>query len=282
MKHRDHSHDTVAEARACEARATAATTGEITREAVNGRLLRQHENSAIMANLTGRTYRPQSPQAMRRDDAKYAAKNRTSAPQRAEAAPAAPRSTPAFVAAPAHPNRVKFAAKLIEEKDTTALDVREGEIMMDVMDGKQVSAAEIATLIAKLLKCSRKGTPEAAAAPQGGAYAAQVRALKAQVPDGRYAANIAGSKVRFFLIKEVKGYVKISEYASDTLYPRTWGEYVGILAQVIGDGIEAAGRRFGDEMDMCRKCGRDLTDEDNPYKGYGYGPDCGPRAMGAL
>ena len=276
MKHRDHTHETAAEARACEARATAGATAEITREAINGRLLRQHENSAIMANLTGRTYRPQSPQQARRDDAKYARKNRVSAPQRREAAPAVSPSTPAFVARPAHPNRVKFAEKLIEEKDTTALDVREGEIMMDVMDGKPVSADEIATLINKLLGCSRKaaaGTPKAA-------YADQVRALKAQVPDGRYAANIAGSKVRFFLIKEAKGYVKISEYASDVLYPRTWGEYAPILAQIIEDGVEAAGRRFGDEMDMCRKCGRDLTDTDNPYKVYGYGPDCGPRAMG--
>lgn len=281
MKHRDHTHNTVAEARACEAKGTAAATAEITREAINGRLARQHENSAIMANLTGRAYRPQTPQAMRRDDAKYAAKNRPSAPVRRAAAPAVVQATPAFVAAPAHPKRVTFALKLISEKDTTALDMQEGETMMDVMDGKAVSAAEIGKLIDKLLKCSRKIDNTDAPQPAG-AYADQVKALKAQVPNGRYAANIAGSKVRFFLIKETKGYIKISEYASDTLYPRTWGEYVGILEQVIADGIEAAGRRFGDEMDMCRKCGRDLTDEDNPYKVFGYGPDCGPRAMGAL
>lgn len=290
MKHRDHTHETVAEARACEASLNApAAPAADPRIEINARLLRQHTNSAIMANLTGMEYRPQTPQAAKRADAKFERMNRTAGKATQginRAVAASTRDAAAFATRPAHPNRVTFAAKLIGERDTEYLSLEAGDVMMNVMDDKAVSADEIALLIDQLLKAPRQGAAQAPAQaaerPAAGTYAEQVKAAKAQVPDGRYAANVEGGKVRFFLIKEAKGFVKISEYASDDLYPRQWGEYAKILGAVIEAGVEEAGRRFGDEMGQCRKCGRALTDEENPYKVYGFGPDCGPRAMGPI
>lgn len=148
-----------------------------------------------------------------------------------------------------------------------------GEIIQDIDEGN-IAFEEARAAISELKEFPRK--------PRGdGKLVAEVKALKAEVPDGRYAVRINGSKLRFFLVKTGKtGRIVVKEYASDTLYDRTFKEYKGILEAIVEAGPEQARLTFAREMGRCWRCGIGLTDENNPYKLYGLGPDCGPKVMG--
>jgi hypothetical protein len=111
---------------------------------------------------------------------------------------------------------------------------------------------------------------------------AEVNKLLEHVPDGRYAVNRDG-KVHFFVIKLAHPkatFRVVREKASDELHKMYPNQQAGALREIIQFGLENAGMLYADTLGECRRCGRDLTDTDNSYKAYGYGPDCGPKVMG--
>lgn len=290
MKHRDHTHTTAAEARTCEAQlrgTTPITAPQATRTETASRLMRAHSSSAILANLSGLEYRPITPQAAQRQDAKYARMNRTpgKATQQINRAVAASTrdgmaAAAAFVARPAHPKRLDFAAKLIEERDTNLISLAASEVMMNVMDRKAISAGEIGLLIDDLLAAPKKDRPGTRPAqPQAQAQGKRsdgIRELAAPLPDqGYYALHTAGTEdeIHFYRItRNERGYLKVQEQASDELYPVRWQAVRGIVQAILDAGIASAQALYADKLDKCYRCGRTLTDATS--RALGIGPDC--------
>jgi hypothetical protein len=97
------------------------------------------------------------------------------------------------------------------------------------------------------------------------------------VPDGRYAVEEDGT-LRFFHLRNGKagtrweGFVFIDIQASDDLHTiRDRARKARIVALIAAD-LEAASRRYGQELGVCGRCGRTLTDEES--RAYGIGPVC--------
>jgi hypothetical protein len=140
--------------------------------------------------------------------------------------------------------------------------------------------SEASAAIDQLKTCPRKSqSPEAKPSVRR-----ELAALLEQVPNERYAVTIE-DKVHFYVVKDARlqsGKVirVVREKASDHLYRMTEANQVAALKAVLADGLERAGMLYATTLDECRRCGRDLTDTDNRYKVYGYGPDCGPKVMG--
>lgn len=111
----------------------------------------------------------------------------------------------------------------------------------------------------------------------------KVQELKTQVPDGRYAVDLPdGDKVKFFAVRTRKGsqFFTITHHVSDDRFPVAYSNYEKVLQAIVDATPAAAGKRYAEEYGVCFKCGRSLTDTDNPYKPHGLGPDCGPKVMG--
>lgn len=98
------------------------------------------------------------------------------------------------------------------------------------------------------------------------------------VPNGRYAIKLeTQDKLHFYRVKAgyKAGVFFVDEQASDEFFPVHNAKHrAEILAEIAKDP-EAAGLKYAEEIGQCRRCGRVLTDENNPYKDQGYGPDCG-------
>lgn len=99
----------------------------------------------------------------------------------------------------------------------------------------------------------------------------------ATVPDGRYAVEEDGT-LKFFHLRNGKantkwaGFVFIDIQASDDLHQvRDRARKARIVALIAAD-LEAASRRYGQELGVCGRCGRTLTDEES--RAYGIGPIC--------
>jgi hypothetical protein len=117
-------------------------------------------------------------------------------------------------------------------------------------------------------------------APQGRQRSniGRIKELKEQVPDGRYAVDLPdGEKVKFFKIRSRNGYIDIKHCVSDARYPWPFNRYEEVLQAIIDATPAAAGLRFAEEYGQCYRCGRALTDVNNPYKAVGLGPDCGSK-----
>jgi hypothetical protein len=98
-----------------------------------------------------------------------------------------------------------------------------------------------------------------------------------EVPDGRYAVEEDGT-LKFFHIRNGKantrwaGFVFVDIQASDDLYPlKDRARKARVLAAIAAD-LETASRRYGQELGVCGRCGRTLTDEES--RAYGIGPVC--------
>lgn len=239
MKHYDHHHTTVAEARACEAQRGTTKTAEKPLYAT--RLERAHTKATPVAK-------------------------------------AAAKPAPAFVAKPAHPNRVKFANDLINKRDTNLISFAANEVMMNVLGGKPVSADEIGLLIDDLLAAPRKDVKSASNpnnAPQAQAQAANgptLRDLCATLADEGYYALRAEGVVHFYRVsRSKKGYVKVQEQASDTLHPVDYRRSLAV-AKAITENTEAAQQLYAQELGQCYACARTLTDETS--RELGIGPVC--------
>lgn len=109
------------------------------------------------------------------------------------------------------------------------------------------------------------------------------------IPSGNYALQRDGEKTHFYRVSRSKSdgngrvWIRVKERASDDLFPvRPWRRAVEILDAIRAMGPDASGIMFSTRLGRCRVCFKSLTDEDNGYKIYGYGPDCGPEHMGDL
>lgn len=275
MRHFDHTHETAAEARACDAR----------RSEASARLLRQHTGSAIMANLTGREYRPITPQAAQRQDAKFARMNRTAPRAQAVASRTATRgTTPAYVSAPATDKQLGFARKLLDEKNATLISMAANDVMMDLIAGNLISKQEASLLIDDLLAAPRKARDEDAAERADAVAQPQrhtgpsLRDLAATLPDkGYYALRTPGSEdeIHYYRItRSERGYVKVQEKAGPDLYPVDYRRSLAIVEAIAQNPatIEAAQFLFADTLECCYRCGRDLTDATS--RALRIGPDC--------
>lgn len=97
------------------------------------------------------------------------------------------------------------------------------------------------------------------------------------VRDGYYAV-VLQDKERLFRVKSTsKGFVRLSVKSSDEWYPLTNWAKVQEVMRLIKIDQEAASLLYAELDRRCRRCGRELTDVDNPYFESGLGPDCGEK-----
>lgn len=73
-------------------------------------------------------------------------------------------------------------------------------------------------------------------------------------------------------------FINVQERASSELYPiENKATRKAILETIRKEGPEACRIRFAERLGKCSRCFKDLTDEFNPYKSIGLGPDCGTK-----
>lgn len=114
-------------------------------------------------------------------------------------------------------------------------------------------------------------------------------AAQAMLPTGKrgygYYAIPAGelgyAKPHFFRVKNARNGATqyLDEKAGPDLYPVRGARKAEVMKWLAAHEQEA-GALYGQLIGNCRFCHKDLTDEDNPYKKLGAGPDCGPKYMG--
>jgi hypothetical protein len=193
------------------------------------------------------------------------------------------------IANPATEPMVKFLTDLIGKRDWRELQeqgwkVREmGERLAQGATPDFQEAREMITALKPL--GNREDSRPVSPAPQGTSRVnyAEMRKLKGQVPDGRYAVDLpGGDKVKFFAVRTRRDsqYFTVTHHVSDNRYPWPVSRYAEVLREIILATPQAAGQRYAEEYGACYNCGRALTDTDNPYKPYGLGPDCGPKVRG--
>lgn len=300
MRHYDHHHDTVAETRACEAQRQGGTTVTATKPEAK-------PTSVVMDRLRRQAGQP-VPSMCRTNTASTPVVRATSL-----------RDGAAYAARPAHPNRIKFSKDLIRKRDTRTVSKVAGDAMLLVLEGKAVTASEIALLINELLTLPRLpeerlakraelidrfaalndtytsadgnveievATPQAEQADRNAVWA-NWRALAADLvktsghPSGaRFAIkNLAGandlsfwwvsahkgSRGTFFKLRQVIGGGRREEV-------RNPQRMIDIAKRINEAGPHAAMILFGQEMETCGHCGRDLTNEES--RAAGIGPVC--------
>jgi hypothetical protein len=261
MKHFDHTHTTVAEARACEqgrGGVALATRPQVSQE-------RTH---------TTPFYR-QEPQAQ---------------------------ATPAWAANPAHPNRVKYAGDLVRKYPTDTLTGEAAEAMMDLIDGKPMSAAEVDLLITNMQAIRtlvKAGTyrapsmPTPAPLPQAEptrakadawrewrTLAAQLEAVSSHPSGARFACATEGGSDNDLAFWWISKHERSGRYylrqiiggrgAVDTrLSPQAM---ITIAKKILAAGAYEAMILFGQSIGRCGHCGRMLTNQES--REAGIGPIC--------
>jgi hypothetical protein len=107
----------------------------------------------------------------------------------------------------------------------------------------------------------------------------------ADIVDGNY-AYLYNGKTHFYRITRVAGkgkwegrtFINVQERASDELYKiYDYNMKKSVLAEIHNQGIEVSQKMFAERLGRCWRCGKSLTDEFNPYKPQGLGPDCGTK-----
>lgn len=170
--------------------------------------------------------------------------------------PFAQKSTP--TGRPATDRQVSFIQSLIQDKDTTSTGV---DFALLLESG--LTTAQASKVIDRLLECPRKAAP----APK--------EAQAPEVEDGAYALEFDG-QMRFFHVRSPKsgrweGYTFVDEQASDDRYPvRNRDRRDRVLAAISADPEALA--RYGQELGVCGRCMRTLTDEES--RRLGIGPVC--------
>ena len=107
----------------------------------------------------------------------------------------------------------------------------------------------------------------------------------ADVVNGNYAYAYNG-KAHFYRVTREEGkgkwagttFINVQERASDELF-RVYGYDMkkSILSEIRKAGISESQKLFAEKLGRCWRCGKSLTDELNPYKDQGLGPDCGTK-----
>jgi hypothetical protein len=176
----------------------------------------------------------------------------------------------------ATPPMERFVSDLIAERETDGLvDVELAEALMDKLDGKRLYYSQARALIEALKVAPKRSEVKAARTEARQGW----RALAEKVPDGRYAlpTGPGQDKTHFYRVSRRGAYVKLQEQASDSLYEIELKSYAPIFEALIAYGVERSGVLYAKLIGSCRRCGRTLTDENNPYKYAGYGPECGAK-----
>jgi hypothetical protein len=174
----------------------------------------------------------------------------------------------------ATPGQERFVANLIKERDHDGItNVEVNEAIMDQIDGKPLYFYQARLLIEALKACPKRAA-KPAQKPQ------EWRILADRIPKGRYAlpTGPGQDKAHFYRLSERNGFIKLQEQASDSLFEVELKNYKPIFEAILAYGVEESGRLYAQLIGSCRKCGRTLTDENNPYLASGYGPDCGAKA----
>lgn len=170
----------------------------------------------------------------------------------------------------------RFVQSLIAERDPAGItDVEFAEAYLHALDGKALYFREARTLIEALKAAPKLAEVKAERTASRQAW----RALAEQVPNGRYAlpTGPGQDKPHFYRVSRNGSYVKLQEQASDALHEVPLKHYAEILGAIVAYGTERSGVLYAELISACRRCGRALTDQDNPYLAAGYGPECGAK-----
>lgn len=109
--------------------------------------------------------------------------------------------------------------------------------------------------------------------------------LYEDIANSNYAYEYNG-KTHFYRVTREQGtgkwagntFIKVQERASDDLYKIYNREMKkAILEKIREIGPEQCRINFAERLGCCARCGKTLTDEFNPYKSIGLGPDCGTK-----
>jgi hypothetical protein len=107
----------------------------------------------------------------------------------------------------------------------------------------------------------------------------------ADIIDGNYAYAYNG-KTHFYRVTRQEGtgkwsgrtFINVQERASDELFKiYDYGMKKAVLTEIRKVGISTSQKLFAEKLGRCWRCGKTLTDEFNPYKSAGLGPDCGTK-----
>lgn len=269
-------HETVSEARECEARAKKAAFVGGTPEQVEAAHAAAEETWPWVQPVVER--REYSPSARKPFTMGYAFAEAIADREAAGAPVEFIEPEPVAVAPQPTPARAPYATsaqegyigKLLGEREWEPIG-EEGSLAESVTQGKSINRAEASRLIGWL-----KEQPRAKAASSK----PQVwRELAEKVPAGYYGVVDAERKNHFYRVSVGRnGFYKIQEQASDDLYEVKLGAYAGILQHILDFGLDNAGKFYATEKSACRRCNRTLTDNTgNPYFEMGYGPECGAK-----
>lgn len=200
------------------------------------------------------------------------------------AAPATRSAAPVKIQKMATEGQINYITGLATKRDTSTASGAARTTMERVLAGTAVTFADASAAIDSLKLCQYKEDAPTEATRNADQDRKELADLLAKVPNGRYAVDIDG-KVHFYVVKDAKNlsgrkYRTVKEKASEQLYRMYRPQQIAALRKIIEAGLEAAGLLYATTLSECRRCGRELTDTDNPYKVYGYGPDCGPKVMG--
>jgi hypothetical protein len=261
IRHYDHTHDTVPEVKACPGKTN------------------HYQDHADKGTIT----QTQANRYMRNEAA----------------------TRPAWTPTMANEGQNKYVQGLSEKRDyrfswdksvdvAHFLSVEVSHLLWNFLKGKPLTSKEASLVIDDLKAAPRRANVPVSPAPAGAGtaegspavagYTAKMKALRADVPDGRYAVNVpeyGQDKLQFFRVStNDKGYTRITQYVSEARNPVQWSQYVKVLGAIKDEDPEKARITFAAELGRCWRCGLQLTDTHNPYKPFGLGPDCGPKVMG--
>ena len=161
---------------------------------------------------------------------------------------------------PATDRQMAFLKSLIQDRDASSTGV-DFDLLLETTPG--LTTAQVSRMIDLLKGCPRKAAPEAK------------ESATPAVEDGSYALEFDG-QLRFFHVRSPKsgrweGYTFVEEKAGPEEYPvRDRARRARILEAIAADPEALA--RYGQELGICARCHRELTDEAS--RAAGLGPTC--------
>lgn len=173
----------------------------------------------------------------------------------------------------------KFCRDLLAERDWEhAIDPQSanGETVSDLGNDEWISFQAARTLI-ELLKGLPKAQDMTTPVSTSGKHSQPWKVLAEEVPAGNYCVTDSEGKRHFYRVSvSDRGFYKVQERASEELHFIPLARYAAILKSIIEEGVEKARLAYSTHMKRCWKCGLKLTDNTgNPYYSQGLGPDCG-------
>jgi len=181
--------------------------------------------------------------------------------------------------------------------DTRPFSERQADLIKTMMAERGITAAQLLAqfparpttfaqggTVINWLKAQPKATSLPTPSPQGGRTHTVPLLPVGKRGYGYYAipaGELGFDKPHFFRVKKAPGtgFQYLDEKASNSLYPVRGARRAQIMKWLAAND-KLAGALYGQLIGNCRFCHKDLTDENNPYKALGAGPDCGPKYLG--